>query len=109
MSFLNNPIARNVPYIDGTVGVPLPVAAWRGCCIGIDTGFTLNVGLFRAGDVFSLLNLDAAPVIVAQGAGLAQYLAGGLTTGARTLAAGALVSYYWDTAASVRVIGAGVT
>lgn len=86
----------------------------KGRCIAkTDTGtytYTVNNGVHAAGDVVTVQNLGSSNnITIAQGAGVTLQLAGGTSTGNRTIPPGGLASIYFDAASHAVVTGAGVT
>lgn len=72
--------------------------------------YTVNNGVHAAGDVITVVHTGSAGnVTLAEGAGFTLYLAGGTTTGNRTLAPGALAAIFFTSASTGVVSGAGVT
>lgn len=83
------------------------------CSAKTDTNaytYTVNNGVHSAGDVIVVQNSgSSANITIAQGSGVTLQLAGGTSTGNRTVVPGGLASIYFDSASHATVSGAGVT
>lgn len=83
------------------------------CRVKTDTGaysYTANNGVHADGDVLVVQNLGSSgSITITQGAGVTLQLAGGTSTGNRTVAPGGLASIFFDSASHAVVSGAGVS
>jgi hypothetical protein len=91
---------RSIPVVTvNGAGSTAAVVGWRGMGVqigGSSTGITLNASIFNAGDVFTGDNTLGSTVTVTQGASVTLRLAGGTTTGNRTVAIHGLFTVYCE-------------
>jgi hypothetical protein len=73
------------------------------------TGWTVNTGIFSAGDIITLYNNSGGNLTITQGASVTLRLAGTATTGNRTLAQRGMATVLCVAAGEFTVSGAGVS
>jgi len=72
--------------------------------------YTVPASTFAAGDVLTVVNTGTSgSITLAQGAGMTLQLSGSTTTGNRTVAAGGVVSIYFDSATHAMVGGTALS
>lgn len=81
----------------------------RGEALAISAGVTLNTSDMAAGYAFTVYNDSASAITITQGSGVTLRLAGGATTGNRTLAARGIATIWCNSGTEAVISGAGVT
>lgn len=101
---------RGVPYNSGGSLTPSN-RALVGQCYDMTPGgtFTVDSGVYQAGDVVSVLNAGLSNSTIAQGAGMTMRLAGTTSSGSRTIGARGLATIYFQSSSVCFVSGAGVS
>ena len=76
-----------------------------GKCVATSGNMTVPDATFAAGDAISIYNNSASAITLTQGTGVTLRLAGGSTTGSRTLAARGFATIWFNTASEAIVSG----
>jgi hypothetical protein len=80
----------------------------RGKCLAASAGVTIAAGA-AAGSTYSIYNDSGSAITLTQGSGLTLRLAGGATTGNRTLAARGFATIWFNSTSEAIVSGTGVS
>ncbi|MGL4232951.1 MAG: hypothetical protein ACRCWJ_16415 [Casimicrobium sp.] len=81
----------------------------RGCCVAVSAGFTVNTGVFSAGNAVSIYNDSASSITITQGGGMTLRIAGTATTGSRTLAPRSICTIWFNSGTEGVFSGAGLS
>ena len=99
--------AKQVPTSANATGTL--VAGDAGKCLDVAVGQTVPAAVLSGGDIVSVFNNSAAPILLTQGAGLTLRLAGTATTGNRTIAAYGMATLWFASPTVAVCSGPGVS